>query len=117
MSQANKVSGNKGEQLAAEYLQAKGYKLLEQNYRYKRAEVDLIMEDRCCLVLVEVKTRKNNAYGFPEEFVSERKIELYQEAAEAYLERMGWEGNLRFDVVAVLLDGDANEIEHFIDAF
>lgn len=115
----NKIDkGKKGEAEARRFLESKGYRFLLANYRHKRAEVDLLMLDGECLVFVEVKTRKNAGYGFPEEFVSERKVELYYEAAEEYMHKNNWQGEVRFDVVAVLeRDKKTVAIEHFKDAF
>lgn len=117
MATSKNEIGNKGEVLARTYLEEKGYTFLEANYRYKRAEVDIIMTDGACLVFVEVKWRKNSKFGFPESFVSDRKIELYHEAAEHYTFQENWNGPIRFDVVALLKQGNDAVIEHFSDAF
>ena len=108
--------GRRGEELAREYLEHRGYRLVAQNYRYRRNEVDLIMQDRETLVFVEVKLRKNAAYGHPETFVEEAQAGRITKAAEQYLHETDWEGNIRFDVIAITLQPQLS-IEQFEDAF
>ena len=112
----NKQLGGEGEQLAVEYLMAKGYAIKERNYRYKRAEVDIIARMDNLLVFVEVKYRSGDAFGFPEEFVGERKIELIHLASENYVEETEWKGNIRFDIISIIKKS-IPEIEHLEDAF
>lgn len=108
-------TGNKGENMAADFLAQKGYEILTRNYRHKHAEIDLIVKRGNWLLFVEVKTRSSNAYGEPEEFVTEFKARKIFEAAEEYIFSTNWQGNVRFDVVSIKL-GDVPEIEHFEDA-
>lgn len=110
-------TGSQGENAAAEYLVKKGYEVLERNYRYRRAEVDLIVRKKNWLVFVEVKTRTGNAFGFPEEFVNREKEENILSAAEEYMYKIDWQGNVRYDIVSVLWTGVDREIAHFEDAF
>jgi putative endonuclease len=110
-------TGSDGENRAAEYLIAKGYEVLERNYRVGRAEVDLIVRKGNWLVFVEVKTRSGSRYGFPEEFVDREKEENVFYAADVYMEKTGWEGNVRYDIVAILGTEWEREIRHFEDAF
>lgn len=115
--------GDRGEEIAADYLEGQGYRVLERNYRFERAEVDLI----CLapdvsggeLVFVEVKARSGLGFGRPEEAVTEEKQHHITHAARAYLhERRLERARMRFDVVSVLFRRDrAPEIEHFEDAF
>lgn len=108
-------TGNKGENMAADFLVQKGYEILTRNYRHKHAEIDLIVKRGNWLLFVEVKTRSSNAYGEPEEFVTEFKARKIFEAAEEYIFSTNWQGHVRFDVVSIKL-GDVPEIEHFEDA-
>lgn len=108
-------TGSKGENLAAEFLIGKGFEILSKNYRYKHAEIDLIVKKNNWLIFVEVKTRSSNAYGEPEEFVDEMKAAKIFEAAEAYIFNNNWNGHIRFDVVSVKI-GSTEEIVHFEDA-
>lgn len=110
--------GQQGEQAAADYLLALGYTLVWRNYRYGRAEVDLIMQlGGELLIFVEVKTRSTTQFGYPETFVTERKRQLFRLAAEQVQEELNWQGDIRFDVLAVLLGTRSFRIEHFEDAF
>ena len=121
----NKATGDHGEDVAADFLEAKGYRILERNYRFNREEVDLVCfqpyEDYTQggeLVFVEVKARRGLAYGRPEAAVTPDKQKAIMRVAEAYLHETKLEGALaRFDVVAILLGGEEPEIEHFENAF
>ena len=108
-----KQIGDKGEEQAVMFIVSKGYKILERNFRYKRAEVDIIAQTSNLLVFIEVKTRKNSQFGFPEQFVDSNKANMVHSAATAYLEDINWLDDIRFDIIAIT-DG---EIEHFEDAF
>jgi putative endonuclease len=110
-------TGSDGEIVAAEYLEEKGYEIVERNYRHRRAEIDIIVKKKNWLVFVEVKTRSNSGYGFPEEFVDKEKEKNIFFAAEEYMYRINWEGNVRYDIVAILGTGFDREIMHFEDAF
>ncbi len=112
-----KEQGDKGEALAASFLQKKGYTILHRNWRHKHAEVDLIAQDGNSLVIVEVKARSNMSFGQPETFVDGAKQNKLIQAANAYIEEHNWEGECRFDIVAVDLSGEKPVIEHFVDAF
>ncbi len=111
-----KTTGERGENLAALYLEARHYTIIEKNYRYKKAEVDLIVQKDNCLVFVEVKARSRNHYGFPEEAVDAKKATLIIEAADHYIHQINWPHNIRFDVIAVEMTSSVN-IKHFKDAF
>ena len=76
--------GKRGEDAAEEFLLAKGFHILFRNYRFQKAEVDIVASYKNLLVLIEVKTRRSNNFGNPEEFVSKRKQELFYEVSEAY---------------------------------
>ncbi len=109
--------GNLGEQLAANYLTQHGYKVIEQNYRAGKAEIDIICRQGNLLVFVEVKARSSTKFGHPESFVSEAKAAKIMEGAEQYLLENHWQGPIRFDIVAVELVGATPKITHFEDAF
>lgn len=106
-------TGSDGEGVAAEYLLKKGYEVLERNYRYSRAEVDLIVRKDNWLVFVEVKTRSGSAFGFPEDFVDRSKQRNILMAAEHYIYKIDWRFNVRYDIISVL----QGAITHFEDAF
>lgn len=110
------TTGRRGEDVAAVFLQGKGYELLARNYRYKHAEIDLIVKKESLLVFVEVKTRASAAFGEPESFVNEKKADKIIEGAEHFIYENNWQGNIRFDIVSVKL-GSKPEVVHFEDAF
>ncbi len=109
--------GKKGEELAVEFLQKKGYKILERNWRYKKAEVDIISQKNEVLAVVEVKTRSSNYFGDPQGFVNEKKIKLLVEAINEYVISKDLDIEVRFDIIAILKNKSIFEIEHLKDAF
>ncbi len=111
-------TGKTGEDLAVQFLEDKGLRILHRNWRYRRAEVDIVAMDGKTLVLAEVKTRSSDFFGKPEEFVSTKKQRFLAEAASHYMETFGHEWELRFDVVSVLVHPNGVcRVEHFEDAF
>lgn len=111
-------TGRVGEELAASWMVSQGYQILQRNWRYRRAEIDLIATRDGVLVFVEVKTRRRSDFGMPEAFVTEKKARFMAEAASCYMEESGHQGELRFDVIAVLmLPGEPAQLSHFEDAF
>jgi putative endonuclease len=112
MVKTTKSIGDEAETRALDYLLSKGYSLIEKNYRYKRNEVDLVVEKNKTLIFVEVKFRKSNHFGFPEDFVDLKKMERLQEAAENLIFNLDWKENIRFDIIAITNNG---EVKHFLD--
>lgn len=112
-------TGERGEELAASHLREEGHEILARNYRFDRAEVDLVSRNADELVFVEVKTRRGLGFGRPEEAVTPDKQAQLTKAARGYLhEHDRPDAACRFDVVAVLLTGDEPPtIRHFRDAF
>lgn len=115
MKETTKQIGDRGESLAIAFLQNKDYNVICSNFRFKRAEIDIIAKHGHFLVFVEVKLRKSAAFGNPEEVVNDKKIELIQLAAENYIETINWMGPIRFDIISIT--GSKNNIAHFEDAF
>ncbi len=111
--------GNEGEELATAYLESKGYTILDRNYFFKRAEVDIVAFDESCIVFVEVKQRSNTRFGKPEEFVTEEKIRNIYKASEAWVYERKMDGApIRFDVIAIVNPPDAApDIKHYENAF
>jgi len=96
--------GRTGERLAAEELSRRGYHILEQNFRCTHGEIDLVAEDAYDLIFIEVKTRRGNAYGLPEEAVTPRKQQKIVQVASYYLDLHACsERSWRIDIVAVQL--------------
>ena len=117
MAQHNQL-GHTGEQLAKQHLEALGYEVLDENWTYGKAEVDLIAYKDRTLIFVEVKTRSGTIFGQPEDFVDERKQKLLAQAADEYIYLMNHQGEARFDIIAVLFDGKQNHtLKHIEDAF
>lgn len=113
-----KELGRKGEDIAAAFLLASGYHLLERNYRALRGEIDIIAEQGHTLVFVEVKTKRSEGFGEPEEWVDRRKQKQIGKVAEAYLQDHDVEErDCRFDVVAVVYGAAGPEVRHTVDAF
>ena len=117
-------TGRRGEDLAVELLESKGYRVLDRNYRWQREEVDVVAfqptpaDDGGVIVFVEVKARRGTGYGRPEAAVDAAKQQAVMRVAEAYLhERRLMPSPTRFDVVAVLFGAGEPEIEHFENAF
>lgn len=108
-----KKIGDKGEKRACNFLIEQGYLILEKNYRYKRAEIDIIAKKGDLIAFIEVKYRKNIDFGNPEDFVGEKKEELILMAADEYTYQNKWDRAIRFDIIAIT----GREIEHFEDAF
>lgn len=109
--------GKQGEQLAKEFLAGKGYVIVEQNYRYLKAEVDIIARKGDTLVAVEVKTRSSSSFGDPQDFVNDKKIKLLVTAMDHYVVERALDVEVRFDIIAIIIQQNTHEIEHFEDAF
>ena len=110
--------GELGEELATDYLTRNGYEILERNYFYDKAEIDIIAQrEPETLVIVEVKTRNSNFFGDPQEFIKRPKIKLLVKAANEYVVSNDLDVEVRFDVIAVLKNQEEERIEHFEDAF
>ena len=114
----NRKKGNRGEELAQDYLKQKGYKIRHCNWQFGHKELDIVAEHDNMLVVVEVKSRTTDIYENPEDAVSKKKIRLILDATEAYLDQYDLDLEVRFDVIAVVFHSNkAPEIEHFDDAF
>lgn len=110
--------GKKGEQIAKHYLEEQGYEILDENWNFGKAEVDLIAYYDGQLIFVEVKTRSGNAFGEPEDFVNEAKRRLIDEAANEYIHIMDFDGEVRFDIISILFDREGgHSLRHIEDAF
>lgn len=110
--------GQEGERLAERYLQKKGYKLVERNYRCAVGELDLIVLDRRVVVFVEVKTRTGHGFGSPLEAVEFRKQRKMIQAAQFFLSAKGLQQReARFDVIGISWPGREPVLEHIENAF
>ncbi len=110
--------GKLGEGLAREYLEKLDYKILEVNWRYKKAEIDLLCLKDDMLIVVEVKTRTNVSFGSPENFVNQSQQDHLFVAANMYMEEKEMEKELRFDIISVIIESPQQiKIKHLEDAF
>ena len=119
MSSKRKEVGAIGEKLAADLLKKRGYKIIQRNFRCREGEIDIIAQKDECLVFVEVRTKKNTAFGTPEESVTLSKREKLIALANTYIQAynkppQSW----RIDVVAVELtpDNRVSRLEHIENA-
>ena len=109
-------NGTGAEDLACTYLEKSGLRLLARNYRCRRGEIDLIMQDGECLVFVEVRYRKHDTFGSAAETVSSAKRARIITTASYFLQRQRSEPPCRFDVVAIG-GGTPHRVEWIRDAF
>lgn len=113
--------GYKCEQIAKNYLESIGYLILEKNWRYSRAEIDLIAKHNDCLIFVEVKSRSSLIYGLPEETVNEKKQNLLFGAAQRYMEKVNHDWEIRFDIISIHLKEVTEyknyDLKHIKDVF
>ena len=105
--------GKSGEEAAKQYLIEKNYKIIEQNFRTKLGEIDIIAKDENELVFIEVKTRTSNTYGSPCEAVDEEKLKHILRVAEYYIYIKKLEkAFIRFDVLEVMIEKGKTKINH-----
>ncbi|VAW23069.1 FIG00930062: hypothetical protein [hydrothermal vent metagenome] len=109
--------GKKGEELAVKFLQKNNYKILERNWRFKKAEVDIIAQKDTILAVVEVKTRSSDYFGNPQDFVNQKKIRLLVEAVNEYVISKDLDVEVRFDIISILKNKNNFDIKHLKDAF
>ena len=109
--------GQAAEDLAAQHLQKQGFTISARNYRYERAEIDIIAQKEKLLVFTEVKARSSDQFGHPETFVTTQQQALIRAAAEEYIIAQHWEYAIRFDIIAVFKHKGQVQLMHFEDAF
>jgi putative endonuclease len=115
---STRQKGKEGEEIAVSFLQQNGYEIIEQNYYYRHGEIDIIAKEGATLAFVEVKLRRSNSYGEPEESVTPKKQELLRRTAEGYIiERNIGAMNCRFDVVAIVIKEGKAECKILKDCF
>jgi putative endonuclease len=113
-----KSLGRRGEDLAARHLANRGYQIVEHNWRCAAGELDLVVRDDACLAFVEVRTRRGQAMGSPEESITPSKQARLIALGEAYVQEHDWAGPWRIDVVAIEMDarGRLLRLEHYENA-
>ncbi|MFK5878215.1 MAG: YraN family protein [Flavobacteriaceae bacterium] len=116
MAQHNEL-GNLGEELAIDFLVKKGYKIKAKNWRYLKAEVDIIVQKENIIIAVEVKTRSTEYFGDPQDFITKKKIKLLVMAMNEYVLSKDLDVEVRFDIIAIIKNKQGTKIEHLEDAF
>ncbi len=109
--------GKLGEELAVEFLRKEGYTILETNWTFQKAEIDIIAQKENILAIVEVKTRSSLDFGLPQDFVKPKKIQLLVKAVNEYVISKDLNIDVRFDIIAIHKEGKSFVIEHLVDAF
>ena len=109
--------GKKGEQMAADFLVAHNYQILECNFRFDKAEVDIIAQKENVLAVIEVKTRSTSDFGNPQDFVKPKQIQNLVKAVNEYVISRELDVEVRFDIIAITKHGGSFDIEHLENAF
>lgn len=109
--------GKDAEHQAVTYLSENQYQILETNYTFQHAEIDIIALHKNTLVIVEVKARTSTHYGEPEAFVNSQKIKLLAKAADHYIQKNNLDVEVRFDIISIVKNQYQNTLNHIEDAF
>lgn len=109
--------GKLGEEMAVDYLKKNGYSILQTNFVFQKAEIDIIAQKGNVLAVVEVKTRSSIEFGLPQDFVKPKKIQLLVKAINEYIIENDLDVDARFDIISIYKNGKEYEIEHLEDAF
>jgi putative endonuclease len=114
----NLFFGKSGEKIAVNFLKENGYKILSQNYKTKLGEVDIVAKDKDTFCFVEVKTRRSDKFGMPQEAVNFAKKRQISKAALNFLKTNSLlDKKARFDVVSVIYSEDKPKVDLIKDAF
>ncbi|MDA7706171.1 MAG: YraN family protein [Flavobacteriaceae bacterium] len=111
------IRGISGERMAVDYLISKGYRILAQNFRYMKGEVDILAQKEKCLAAVEVKTRSTSDFGAPEEFLKPAQIQRIIKTVDYFVTSKNLEVEVRFDIIAIVISSKNSELEHIENAF
>ena len=122
MAEHNEL-GKRGEQMAVAFLRKSDYEILETNWTYQKAEIDIIAQKGNVLAIVEVKTRSSVDFGLPQDSVNPKKIQLLVKAVNEYVTGNDLDMEVRFDIIAITVAAKPGSpdkqfiIEHLEDAF
>ena len=116
MAEHNEL-GKVGEELAVDFLRKAGYEILETNWVFQKAEVDIIAKKANLLAIIEVKTRSDISFGLPQEAVKQKKIQLLVKAVNEYVIRKDLDVSVRFDIISIVKSGNSFITDHLEDAF
>ncbi len=114
---SHNLLGKEGEDAAAQYLLHEGYILLDRNWRSGKKELDIVAQKDDTLIIVEVKTRRNNSFGNPEDAVTDVKIRRIVASTDAYIRKNCIDLPVRFDIITVTGTNQPFRIEHIQEAF
>lgn len=109
--------GKKGEELAVNYLKSHGFEILDVNWKFSKTEIDVIAKKDKELIIIEVKTRSNINFGFPEEAVNFAKQERIFNATNHYVEVNELDLNVRFDIISIIKEKKKYKVHHLENAF
>lgn len=109
--------GNEGEQDAVNFLIENDHTILERNFRFGHAEIDIISQKGNILHITEVKTRSSSAYGEPESFVNQQKIELLVKATDFYIKKKDLDVEIQFDIISIVKNNAEFSLNYIEDAF
>lgn len=111
-------TGARGEEIAVDHLINQGYIILEKNWRHRRTEIDIIAKHKDVLVFIEVKTRSDDFFGEPASYADDKKMKRIATGATVYMNQIGHDWEVRFDVIGVLLHGPQRaEVRHYEDVY
>lgn len=113
----NTEKGNAGEEIAIAHLLKHGYQILAKNWRFNHLELDVVAFINNTLVIIEVKLRAGNAYGNPEDFVTQKKQKNIIKAAHAYIIENNIDVETRFDIISIIQNTNELSVEHIEGAF
>jgi len=115
MKELNLATGKIGEEIAKNYLEKNGYKIIERNFKTKYAEIDLVARQKNELVLVEVRTKRGLDFGSPEESLNKKKLRKLWFNAQGYINIKKWTGPYRIDAVCIVLNPNntIDRINHY----
>lgn len=109
--------GKRGEDLAVDFLLKHDYEILQRNYIFQKAEVDIIAKKGDVLAIVEVKTRSTNVFGNPQDFLKPKQIQRIVKAVDQYVTSNELDVEVRFDIIAIVKNGQQFDIEHLENAY
>ncbi|MBR9913415.1 MAG: YraN family protein [Algicola sp.] len=109
--------GKQGENIAITHLLKNGYKIICRNYHYQKAEVDIIAQKEDQLVVVEVKTRTSAYFGDPQQFLKPKQMQRIVKAVNHFIESNELDLEVRFDIIAIVINKKGTSIEHIEDAY
>jgi putative endonuclease len=113
---AHNELGKWGEDIAATFLEEKGFQIIERNWKSGHHDLDIVAKEGNALVIVEVKTRRNRLFGNPEEAIDYKKRNSLQSAINHYVKTHRFGSSVRFDIISIVgTIGSKPEIDHIID--